>query len=222
MIKIINSRTEIFTRYYDLSSRNSLRNKLAVLLPFQRRGQSNPILSVCLMNWPPLLVVFVSQGRNFIFTIASAHTALNRRCLIVTQHFYWERRRWSKQDNRICLAREKNYMRCESSFQLCPRTDLWCLSGPAESLSHWYRPSARGSTYDWQNGRSFFSILAECGLALSEAWCKAFMRKLVLFINFGSFTCEWNYFSRERLCRITSVLHYADFHRETNSRARNH
>ena len=60
-------------------------------------------------------------------------------------------------------------------FQLCPRRpapearrrNLWCLSGPAEKLSHWYRPSARDSTYDWHNCRSFLSILAEC---LSECF----------------------------------------------------
>ena len=63
------------------------------------------------MNWPPLLVVFVSQERNLIITIASAHIALDWRCLIVTRHSYWERRSWSKQDNRICFAREKiNYI----------------------------------------------------------------------------------------------------------------
>ena len=34
------------------------------------------------------------------------------------------------------------------------RRNLWCLSGPAESLSHWY-PSTRGSTYDWYNSINF-------------------------------------------------------------------
>ena len=29
------------------------------------------------------------------------------------------------------------------------RRNLWCLSGLAESLSHWYRFPARGSTYNW-------------------------------------------------------------------------
>ena len=116
----------------------------------------------------------VSRGRNLIITIASAHIALDWRCLIVTRHFYWERRSWSKQDNRICFAREKiNYMRCESScHDWCfnfvrerpaseaRRRNLWCLSGPAESLSHWYRPSARGSTYDWHICQSILQNMA--------------------------------------------------------------
>ena len=38
------------------------------------------------------------------------------------------------------------------------RRNLWCLSGPAESLSHWYRPSARGSAYDWQNALSIIFV----------------------------------------------------------------
>ena len=50
---------------------------------------------------------FVSQlGRNLIITIASACNALDWHCLIVTRHFYRGRRSWSKQDNRICFARE--------------------------------------------------------------------------------------------------------------------
>ena len=146
------------------------------------------------MNWPPLLVVSVSQERNLIITITSAHTALDWRCLIGTRHFYWERRSWSKQHNRICFARENNNnkkrMRCESSCNSCHdwcfnfarerpapearRRNLWCLSGPAEKLSRWQRPSARGSTYDWQNCRSFLSILAQCVLALINLLVIAF------------------------------------------------
>ena len=129
------------------------------------RQSSGPVRNrsfLVFVTWTgrPLWVVSVSQGRNLIITIAFAHIALDWRCLIVTRHSYWERRSsGSKQDNRICFAREKkNYMRCESSCHDCcfnfvrkrpapeaRRRNLWCLSGPAESLSHWYRPSARGS-----------------------------------------------------------------------------
>ena len=44
------------------------------------------------------------------------------------------------------------------------RRNLWCLSGAAESLYHRYCPSARGSTYDWQNCRQFADINIKYGL----------------------------------------------------------
>ena len=162
-------------------------------LDIENKGQFALGAFYVFVSWigQPLLVVFVSRGRNLIITIAFENIAFDWRCLIITRHSYWERRSWSKQDNRICFAREKiNYMRCESScHDWCfnfvrerpapeaRRRNLWCLSGPAEKLSRWYRPSARGSTYDWQNCRSFLSILAECGLALKlhaamhRNWC---------------------------------------------------
>ena len=103
---------------------------------------------------------FFSQRRNLIITIASTHIVFDWRRLIITRHFCWKRK-----NNNI-------YMRCESScHDWCfncvrerpapaeaRRRNLWCLFGPAEKLSRLYRPSARGSTYDWQNCRSFLSI----------------------------------------------------------------
>ena len=100
----------------------------------------------------------------------SVNTALYWRCLITNRHFYWERTSWSKQDNRNYFF----YMRWGKllswlMFQLCPRTacpketptEPLMFGGQAEKWSHWYRPSARDSTYDWQNCRSFLSILAQ-------------------------------------------------------------
>ena len=46
----------------------------------------------------------------------------------------------------------------EQSASESDSRNLCCLSGPAKSLSHWYYPSARGSTYDWHNCRSVFPI----------------------------------------------------------------
>ena len=104
----------------------------------------------------PLLVVFVSRGRNLIEGAGASKTTVS-----------------------VLRARKKiNYTRwrCEiSCHDWCfnfvqerpARSNLWCLSGPAEKLAHWYRLSARGSTYDWQNWQSFLSILAQCGWALS-------------------------------------------------------
>ena len=82
-----------------------------------------------------LLIVFVSQERNLIITIASAHIALDWRCLIVTRHFYWERR--SKTTVSVLRAKKKLYaLRKLVSwlmFQLCPRTA--CPRGtPSEPL----------------------------------------------------------------------------------------
>ena len=65
-----------------------------------RMGQSalGAFLSVCLVNWPAILVVSVSQGRNY-------------HC--VRTHFVGLTllRSWNKQDNRICFARE-NFFIC--------------------------------------------------------------------------------------------------------------
>ena len=48
------------------------------------------------------------------------------------------------------------------------RPALWCLSGSAETLSRLYRPSARGSTYDWQTDDNvcLFGPSADCPLPL--------------------------------------------------------
>ena len=82
--------------------------KWTVLGPIRTRSFSVFVLWI----GRPLLVVFVSQGRNLIITIASAHIALDWRCLIVTRHFYWKMRSWSKHDNRTCFAREKKNIIC--------------------------------------------------------------------------------------------------------------
>ena len=99
------------------------------------------------------------------------------------------RRQRRKQDNCICFAREKetsvakvcamidvkitkkwflyDFVR-ERRASEAGRRNLWCLSGPVESLSHWYCPSARGSTYDWQSVNQFFLRKQKYGLVRND------------------------------------------------------
>ena len=110
----------------------------------------------------PLLVVFVSQGRNWIITIASARIVLDWRCLIVAQHFYWERRSWSKKRTTSVLCAEK--ISCKSSCR------DWCFNFVRE----WPAPEAMPSEpllFVWPSRKTvplIWSIRAQLNLWLTE------------------------------------------------------
>ena len=116
-----------------------------------------------------------------------------------------------KQARQPYLFWAKNYMRCESScHDWCfnfvrerpapeaRRRNLWCSSGPAEKLSRSYRPSARGSTYDWQNWLSIIFVyfglvqIGPKGAAIFYAICLAIFKSLALQLHEqGCYTVQW-------------------------------
>ena len=112
------------------------------------------LFSVCLMNWPPRLVVFVSQGRHLITDCVRTHcvglTLLNCYSTFLLRKKELEQ---ARQPYLFC-ARKNNYMRCESSCH------DWCFNFVRE------RPAPETRLKNWQNCRSFLSILAKYGLAL--------------------------------------------------------
>ena len=98
---------------------------------------------------------FVSQGWNLTFTIAPAHTSVESLCMkniFIYIYMHWK-----------CV-----FFTILSENGL-PQ-NLWCLSSPAERLSHWYCPSICSSTYDWQLSIIFAYVnknMALCRLALN-------------------------------------------------------
>ena len=69
----------------------------------------------------------------------------------------WPANSWNK--NKIWPSADWLFARKQHASEAGSQT-LWCLSGPAKSLFHWYRPSALSSTYDWHICQSMLQSIA--------------------------------------------------------------
>ena len=98
----------------------------------------------------PLLVVFVSRGRNLIITTALRWIDV----ALLVPDIFTEKGTGASKTTVSVLRANFFYMRCESScYDWCfnfvrerpaleaRRRNLWCLSGPTEQLSSLYGPS---------------------------------------------------------------------------------
>ena len=118
------------------------------------RVNPHELLSVCLMNWPPRLVVFVSQGRHLITDCVRTH------CVVLTllncYSTFLLREGAGASKTTASVLRAKNVFKCVAKARVM--IDV-------STLSENGLPQTR--LKNWQNCRSFLSILAKYGLALS-------------------------------------------------------
>ena len=131
-----------------LNKRQLLLLTAQILLEFVRQNNLLIIILqlVCLLGFRP---PGPPSGRKFVPMISPVRTQLNLWLTQMLINFVCKNKIWPSAD--WPFVRE----RCASE---AGRRNLWCLSGPAESLFHWYRPSARGSTYDWHSCWSILSV----------------------------------------------------------------
>ena len=120
---------------------NSLPQSILVLV-VKWRHHAKEILSVCLVNWPAILVVSVSQGRNYhcVRTHFVGLTLLN--CYPT---FLLRKEGAGASKTTVSVLRAKFFLYALRKlvswlmFKFCPTPEarlrnLWCLSGPAEKI----------------------------------------------------------------------------------------